>query len=157
MACDNDELERALRTLGFAAGAAAAAFVRHCDLQPPALNWLVADPWYSRVTSDPGRRAEALDEFESWVGHCYHLIHESTKAANWCADVIRRDIDPRFFAVTGKFRILELIRGTHQPMAGASCQARLAALEPWTGVPWLVGHSRPPTISGPLAARIGTV
>ena len=37
----------------------------------------------------------------------YRLVVDATCAANWFADVVRRDIDPMFFVKTGKFGILQ--------------------------------------------------
>jgi len=35
------------------------------------------------------------------------LIRQSTRAANWVAEVVRRDLNPAFFAVSGKFTLTE--------------------------------------------------
>jgi hypothetical protein len=48
-----------------------------------------------------------VDRYEQWLSECYHLIREATKAANWFAEVVRRDINPMFFAESGKFVIIE--------------------------------------------------
>jgi hypothetical protein len=43
------------------------------------------------------------EEFDMWVEECHHLIIDATKAANWFREVVRRDINPMFFAADGKF------------------------------------------------------
>ena len=40
-----------------------------------------------------------LPEYEDFIG----LVAESTKAANWLAEIVRREFNPMFFAMEGKF------------------------------------------------------
>ncbi len=48
-----------------------------------------------------------LEKYKSWLEECWTLVREATRAANWFADVVRRDINPMFFAERGRFVILE--------------------------------------------------
>ncbi len=48
-------------------------------------------------------------DYDKWLDECRLYVFEATKAANWVADVVRRDISPLFFATQGKFII------THGP------------------------------------------
>lgn len=48
-----------------------------------------------------------LKRYTDWLEDCYELIREATKAANWFADVVRRDINPLFYATQGRFLIVE--------------------------------------------------
>jgi hypothetical protein len=50
---------------------------------------------------------EDLDKYDAWLQECFRLVREASKAANWFAEVVRRDINPMFFAEAGKFVILE--------------------------------------------------
>ena len=46
-----------------------------------------------------------LKRYVKWVEKCHKLILDATKAANWFAEIVRRDINPLFFAEHGKFLI----------------------------------------------------
>lgn len=48
-----------------------------------------------------------LQRFKEWQMECTQTIHEATKAANWFADVVRRDVNPLFFAEGGRFLLSE--------------------------------------------------
>ncbi len=69
-------------------------------------NVYVADKFYKRLAFNPNYDNQLL-EFEAWQARCYKLLKDATKAANWFADVVRRDINPMFFATRGKFLIME--------------------------------------------------
>ncbi len=43
--------------------------------------------------------------YDNWIDDCHNLIREATKAANWFADSVRKEINPMFFAEKGKFLI----------------------------------------------------
>ena len=60
-----------------------------------------------------------LERYMQWINECHSLILESTKAANWFADVVRRDINPMFFAKDGKFIV------TQGPFEGMSFRTAL--------------------------------
>lgn len=51
--------------------------------------------------------AEDLEKYEAWLDQCFLLVKDATRAANWFAEVVRRDINPMFFAERGKFVVLE--------------------------------------------------
>ena len=65
-------------------------------------NVYFADRFYKRPNFNPNYDKQ-LKEFEEWQSRCYKLLKDATKAANWFADVVRRDINPMFFATKGKF------------------------------------------------------
>ena len=46
-----------------------------------------------------------LKKYNEWLSQCHKAVKESIKAANWFADVVRRDVNPMFFATEGKFII----------------------------------------------------
>jgi hypothetical protein len=37
-----------------------------------------------------------VERYDEWRRQCHALIRKSTSAANWFADVVRRDINPIF-------------------------------------------------------------
>ncbi len=45
--------------------------------------------------------------YEVWLADCYERVYESTRAANWFADEVRDSLDPKFFAVEGRFALEE--------------------------------------------------
>lgn len=64
-----------------------------CEIKPNIGEW------------NPKLYEEVRREYEIWQDEVDALVVDATKAANWVADVVRRDINPMFFAVQGKFTI----------------------------------------------------
>ena len=54
--------------------------------------------WNSNYEAD-------LQRFNHWQRECFETLRTATKAANWFADVVRRDVNPLFFAEKGRFLI----------------------------------------------------
>jgi len=93
------ELENAIRTLSIVLNEASNIFLKHAIYDGTSH---VADRFYhSAKHRDDEQRL--VQEYEDWRQDCYYLIFEATKAANWFAEVVRRDINPMFFALEGKF------------------------------------------------------
>jgi len=95
----NPELEGSLITLSIGLEHAANRFLDH--VQPGDDDWF-GYRFYKNARSDE-QYDRMLDQYERWTKDCEELIIESTKAANWFSEVVRRDINPSFFAVEGKF------------------------------------------------------
>jgi hypothetical protein len=51
-------------------------------------------------------RERLEEEYERWDAHCSHLVCEMTRAANWLADVVRNEMNPRFFSTEGRFSLV---------------------------------------------------
>ena len=62
--------------------------------------------FYKAIPNNPNYNRD-LVVYEKWLEECYELIYQATKAANWFADIVRRDVNPMFFAEKGKFLIME--------------------------------------------------
>ena len=94
----NEELEKSMKTLSIALINTAALFERHCK---PAYNnkYLLVDRFYSTCGYDP----LLYEKFRDWINAFEIFVCETTAAANWFASVVRRDINPLFFATKGKF------------------------------------------------------
>lgn len=45
-------------------------------------------------------------KYSEWIDDCHLLFKEASKALNWLADIVRRDINPFFFIEQGKFTIV---------------------------------------------------
>lgn len=98
-----EELRRATTTFSILAHRAAQEFMEHGEQSG---DFYFADRFYKRPAFNPNYDKQ-LNEFEGWQSRCYTLLKDATKAANWFADVVRRDINPMFFATNGKFLIIE--------------------------------------------------
>lgn len=48
---------------------------------------------------------EKLNLYNEWKSRCFLSIVKATKAANWFAHVVRKEINPMFFAEKGRFSI----------------------------------------------------
>lgn len=98
-----EELQRATTTFSILAHLAAQEFMEHSDASG---DFYFSNRFYKRAEHGP-RRDEVVDEFNAWQDRCYKLLKDATKAANWFADIVRRDINPMFFASKGKFLVME--------------------------------------------------
>lgn len=101
------ELERALKTLSKVMtdlmDKFGEDFAKHVELEGNVLSELKAHHFERQGNV---RLEEKLwKEHEAWGEEVDALVVEATKAANWVADVVRRDINPMFFATKGKFTI----------------------------------------------------
>lgn len=98
------ELKRSIQHLATVLNHAVNVFQEHCEERH---GKLVAVRFYKIEEWDPARYDRLIKRWNSWVEECHRLVHEATKAANWFADVVRRDINPMFFALEGRFRLTE--------------------------------------------------
>ncbi|EGG98803.1 hypothetical protein imdm_1893 [gamma proteobacterium IMCC2047] len=62
--------------------------------------------FYKRGGHNPNY-GEDLEAYEQWLEECFDSINQAARAANWFADIVRRDINPLFFAEKGKFLVTE--------------------------------------------------
>lgn len=100
---DFDELQRATTTFAILLHAAASKFMEHSRYEN---NSYWPHKFYKAGGFNPNY-AKDLERYEVWLDECFRLIKDATRAANWFADVVRRDINPMFFAERGKFVVLE--------------------------------------------------
>lgn len=100
---DYHEFKRAAQTLSMLLNAAANKFLEHADQKQDAY---FAIRFYKIQYPNPQYDKDIV-RFQQWQDECYDLIYKATMAANWFADVVRRDVDPMFFAKEGKFLIEE--------------------------------------------------
>lgn len=97
----NQELERALKTLSLNLSWLADVFSQHAELKPD--GWVKGEKFYKTIGWNPVEYHRLLADYRSWMKLQAELISMATKAANWVADVVRRDLNPVFFAVPGHF------------------------------------------------------
>lgn len=93
----NAELEAALKALEQATSGILRVFEKHADLSNRNANVLVMAPEF--------RHYKFADNAKTWTQLLDQLAKDATCAANWLADVVRRDINPMFFVTAGRFRI----------------------------------------------------
>jgi hypothetical protein len=96
-----DELRRSATTLAVLLDITAKTFMVHSELHGDTYG---PSKFYEKRAWNENYHRD-LERYEKWKGECYQLIWESTKATNWFADVVRRDVNPMFFADKGKFII----------------------------------------------------
>jgi hypothetical protein len=102
------ELECALKKLTYEIWQSINTFSEHCDPSKTKDGILVEDMFYrSRGwIEDDELYQQLFKEYEAWQRKCQKHVIEATKAVNWFADVVRRDINPLFYATKGKFFII---------------------------------------------------
>lgn len=131
------ELELAIAALAASVGLALEVFVEHA--KPIDEEELALDRFYKISAWDPETYHRLHAEFRDWSSACDELLREATRAANWFADCVRRDINPTFFLLEGKFVIVEQVR-----------------LEYWTSVPEYEASSKPSSESA-IDARLNEI
>jgi nucleoside phosphorylase len=99
------ELERSIRTLSILLNNASVTFQKHCTTEKGGNenSYYQGIQFYNIPEWDPEKYNKLGKEFDDWVKECHELIMDSTRAANWFRAVVRRCIDPMFFATEGKF------------------------------------------------------
>jgi hypothetical protein len=105
-----EELKRSAITLSMLLNSAAQTFLEHSDLRG---DMYFPYKFYKANPHNPNYDRD-LVAYENWLDECHTLIHQATKAANWFADVVRRDVNPMFFAEKGRFLI---IVGPHEDLS----------------------------------------
>lgn len=113
-----DEFRRSVITLSIFFHRASEKLMEHADLVGEELDTWRAVRFYKLMNFNPNYDEDA-ERYDDWVEECCQLIYETTKAANWFADVVRREINPLFFLEKGKFIVEE------GPMADLSNRTRL--------------------------------
>jgi hypothetical protein len=98
-----DELRRAAITLAILLHKAASTFMEHSTYSQ---DRYLPFKFYKAMGFNPNYDRD-VKLYEEWLNDCWRLLREATKAANWFADVVRRDINPMFFAELGKFVVIE--------------------------------------------------
>ena len=95
----NDELERAIKSVIFCFHEAVETFLEHSERSREE-DYYFPHKFYRE---NPHR----LEEWHEWVNRCYERVYLLAKSLNWFADVVRRDINPLFYALEGKFTVVE--------------------------------------------------
>ncbi|MFK5984240.1 MAG: hypothetical protein QM479_02270 [Pseudomonadota bacterium] len=98
-----DELKKATITFSVLINRAAKIFMKHSDLQG---DTYFPFKFYKHAKKNSNYNKD-LKRYKKWQKSCFLSLYEATKAANWFADVVRKQINPMFFALEGKFLIEE--------------------------------------------------
>ena len=94
------ELERALKTLSVNLAMALKVFGKHCEMAEE--GWFREVKFYKGSGWNQNYDAD-LAAYKEWLGEHDGFIFEATMSANWVAEVVRRELNPSFFAVPGRF------------------------------------------------------
>lgn len=101
------ELECALKKLTYEIYEAIQTFVEHCQPSKTTDGILVEEKLYkSQGWLAEKEYQQLFKEYEVWQDKCKNHVIEATKAANWLAELVRRNINPLFFATKGKFFVI---------------------------------------------------
>ena len=102
------ELECALKKLTSEIYQAVQTFVEHCKSSETRDGVLVEELFYKSRgwIEDDNEYHQLFKEYDTWQNKCNNHVIEATKAVNWLADIVRRDINPLFFATKGKFFVI---------------------------------------------------
>ncbi len=98
-----EELKRATIVFSFFLHRSAQLFIKHSETRGDRLcpfKFYKAHGYNENYNKD-------VKKYEEWIEQCHDLIRNSTKAANWFADVVRKDINPMFFAERGRFLVMD--------------------------------------------------
>ncbi|MGH9857678.1 MAG: hypothetical protein ACRD4B_07540, partial [Acidobacteriota bacterium] len=98
------ELESALRTLALILPEARDKFFEHAVLDREKI--IRGIKFYQIPEWNPELYKELGDQYDQWCEEYRSLMYEATKVANWVAEVVRREINPMFFAMQGKFMLI---------------------------------------------------
>jgi len=103
------ELECALKKLTYEIYNAIQTFFEHCEYRDSGKRKIYYEERFYRSRGwieDDNEYQKLFNEYKAWNGKCQNSVIEATKAANWLAEVVRRDINPLFFATKGKFFVI---------------------------------------------------
>jgi hypothetical protein len=100
---DMDELRRATLTLCTLLNRAVNKFMHNADCLHGTCRPI---RFYKSIPNNPNYDTD-LKRFQLWLDDCWMLVADATRAANWFADVVRRDVNPMFFVESGKFVVTE--------------------------------------------------
>jgi hypothetical protein len=98
------ELEQAILTFSAVLLAATNTFMEHARDDG---DFYQGERFYKLKDWDPPLYQMLSKQWEAWSDACDALFREATCAANWVAAVVRRDLNPHFYALDGKFRLTE--------------------------------------------------
>ncbi len=100
------ELERSLATFSKVLLAFANVFMEHARKEGERDAYR-GEKFYNIDDWDPPRYERLSHQWDKWTEACDGLIREATRAANWVASVVRRELNPMFYALEGKFFLTE--------------------------------------------------
>jgi hypothetical protein len=98
------ELECAIRRLASSMMGGVETFYEHCEEKRGKVReqrFYHIDEWNEKLYN------ELLEEYNTWKTKCEEYVYDATKAANWIAEIVRREINPAFFVTAGKFHVIQ--------------------------------------------------
>lgn len=103
------ELEDSIKAVSMVFNTMINIFGKHCTDQDECM---VEVNFYKNYGRDPELYDEKCEKYEIWQETVISTLELLTKTLNWFSSVVRRDINPLFFAFSGRF-IVEHNDGIH--------------------------------------------
>ncbi len=101
------ELEKSIETLTRVLHHLSWHFGDNQDIRPSDMTRLYSYRGYKQpFNMTPELQKLRLSEYNKWQEELDEIVFDATRAVNWFADVVRRDINPMFYALEGKFSLL---------------------------------------------------
>ncbi|MDO9520606.1 MAG: HNH endonuclease [Pseudohongiella sp.] len=101
-----EEFRDAVITLSIFFYRASEKFMEHAELIGEELDTWRAVRFYKLKNPNPNYDRD-VERYDIWIEECCQLIYQTARAANWFADVVRKEVNPMFFLEKGKFIIEE--------------------------------------------------
>lgn len=100
------ELESAMKLFSETMNIMLNFYMKNAERAEKREGYFVEDKSYKRQWHPEEIFKELSDRRGRWEGYLGDLIIEVVKAANWLAELVRRDINPLFMATDGKFSLI---------------------------------------------------
>lgn len=102
---ENKTLDRAIKTLCYILYDILEVYFLHVTYDSKRDKWF-GDKFYKNNGHFNINYHADLEVFEKWIEKVLDLSIEATKALNWLADEVRKEINPLFYAEKGKFSFI---------------------------------------------------
>ncbi|MBU4233079.1 MAG: HNH endonuclease [Desulfobacterales bacterium] len=97
------ELESAMKLFSNIMNIMLQFYMKNTDIKE---DYFIEDRSYKKQRLPEAIFNELSEKRKCWENYLDELIIEVVKAANWLADLVRRDINPLFMAIDGKFSLV---------------------------------------------------
>ena len=74
----------------------------------PKSGYFIAIKKYKNYHNNTNRYEEEVSNYEDWIRRCYQKVYEIVRLANWFAEEVRKEINPKFLVSKGKFTVPDI-------------------------------------------------